>query len=709
MCVTTMARSTLRWMMPLLLPLLALMATLAATGLDAAPADASARREHGRHGIQRRVCASTAVRRWPGGPPVGTVPRGADFHRYDTRGRWSLGVTVGAPQRLRGYVLNTRFCPPSARGRRALVRARTLAARVLPGRPGRPLARPLLRRVCASAVYVRDRPLNRAIGLLYAGDSFEVRRHARTPYAGGLARGHVRRRGWVPRSALCRGLGRARPGYAAAAGPASARVLSPPPVVACRTRIAGNRLLQVGVRFPAGRRHGQVVVRLVDAGGRTAGVPVVFTPRGRTAFAYAPLGPFRCGREYTVRYDAGGERAGFGVRIASRRGPREAAAAVPAATAARRCPQSPSQKAYAHGGAGPVDHRYHARPAISADGGTVAFEALAAGQVVVRDVAGGSSTVASARADGTPGNARSRAPAMSGDGRVVAFESLATNLAASAAGRAVFVRRGGQLRRVGPGRTPALSGDGSVLAYEAGREIRVVDLRTGASEHAVTRGYRPALNADGRFLAFETQRDDLAGGSRDRNRDWDVVRLDLRTGRRVLVSAGPAGATRHGASLAPSLSADGSRVAFQSEARLTPRDRLGLRDVFVRDVARGTITMVSVTRCGRPGNGYSRYPSISADGRVVAFDSHAADLVSSAPRGRGQVYVRDLAARRTVAASRRPDGRPSARTSFSPALAARGLVVAFPAFSYDLGPLDLNHRVDTYVRALRPPKTRRLG
>ena len=98
-----------------------------------------------------------------------------------------------------------------------------------------------------------------------------------------------------------------------------------------------------------------------------------------------------------------------------------------------------------------------------------------------------------------------------------------------------------------------------------------------------------------------------------------------------------------------------------------------------------------------------------ADGRRVAFDSHASDLVPAAPRSRGQVYVHDLATGRTVAASRRPDGRPSARTSFSPALAGRGHVVAFPAFAYDLGPLDLNHRVDTYVRELDRRRTHRLG
>jgi hypothetical protein len=124
--------------------------------------------------------------------------------------------------------------------------------------------------------------------------------------------------------------------------------------------------------------------------------------------------------------------------------------------------------------------------------------------------------------------------------------------------------------------------------------------------------------------------------------------------------------------------------------------------------ARRTL-LASANRCGRPADGYSRYPSISADGRRVAFDSHATDLVSGVPRGRGQVYLRDLAAHRTSLLSRTRSGRASARTSFSPALAARAGVVAFPTFGYDLGPRDANGRVDIYRRAARTGRTQRLS
>jgi hypothetical protein len=89
----------------------------------------------------------------------------------------------------------------------------------------------------------------------------------------------------------------------------------------------------------------------------------------------------------------------------------------------------------------------------------------------------------------------------------------------------------------------------------------------------------------------------------------------------------------------------------------------------------------------------------------VAFDSHATDLVRGAPRGRGQVYLRDLASKRTRLLSVTPRGRASARTSFSPALAAAGTIAAFPSFAYDLGPRDENHRVDISLRRTARART----
>jgi hypothetical protein len=119
--------------------------------------------------------------------------------------------------------------------------------------------------------------------------------------------------------------------------------------------------------------------------------------------------------------------------------------------------------------------------------------------------------------------------------------------------------------------------------------------------------------------------------------------------------------------------------------------------------------LVSRDRCGGFANGYSRYPSISADGRWVAFDSHAADIVRGDARGKGEVYVRDVSRGRTRLMSVRRDGRPSARTAFSPAIARDGSVVAFPSFGADLVAGDVNRRVDQFARRVGGGPVRRVS
>jgi Tol biopolymer transport system component len=480
-------------------------------------------------------------------------------------------------------------------------------------------------------------------------------------------------------------------------------------------------MLQVGVRgSPA------VAAELRDpAGGVVSSAR--FTHGRARSWRAAAAGPYRCGRRYIVAYTARGAQTTHPVRIApaarrTRIGALRgfvAAAAVAVRRAATRCASRP-QRRFAHSGRGPVDHRFHARPAISADGRIVAYDLPAPGlvandrngarDVFVRDAVAGSTQLASVARGGGTGNATSRAAAISADGRVVAFESSATDLTTADRDgvRDVFVRdlRAGTTRRVAPGRSPALSGDGHLVAFERAGGVDVADMLSATTRRIAASAYRPALSADGRFVAFETRR---ALTDRDANRDWDVYRRELATGATVLLSAGAGGRSGRGTSLAAVLSADGSVAAFQSDAPLVRGDRTGLRDVLVRDVGAGRTVLASANRCGRPANGYSRYPSISADGRRVAFDSHATDLVAGAPRGRGQVYLRDLGARRTRLLSVTPAGRSSSRTSFSPVIAGRARAVAFASFAYDLGPRDTNRRVDVYRRAVSSGRTQRIS
>ena len=109
--------------------------------------------------------------------------------------------------------------------------------------------------------------------------------------------------------------------------------------------------------------------------------------------------------------------------------------------------------------------------------------------------------------------------------------------------------------------------------------------------------------------------------------------------RRVSVSS--AGAEGNNSSYDPSISADGRFVAFHSDAsNLVAGDGNGTSDVFVRDRATGKTRRVSVSSAGAEGNGASYNPSISADGRFVAFESSASNLVAGDGNGTSDIFVR---------------------------------------------------------------------
>ena len=119
-----------------------------------------------------------------------------------------------------------------------------------------------------------------------------------------------------------------------------------------------------------------------------------------------------------------------------------------------------------------------------------------------------------------------------------------------------------------------------------------------------------------------------------------------------LVSAAPDGSPGNGNTYtAPTLSADGRYVAFQSDStNLVPGPASGFTDIYVRDTCLGapagcapSTTRVSVANDGSLPNGNSRSPAISADGRYVAFDSSATNLFSGSTQmnGAADVFLRD--------------------------------------------------------------------
>lgn len=148
------------------------------------------------------------------------------------------------------------------------------------------------------------------------------------------------------------------------------------------------------------------------------------------------------------------------------------------------------------------------------------------------------------------------------------------------------------------------------------------------------------ISADGRFVAFRSESSNLAPG--DTNGQPDVFLRDMLTGTTQRVSVSSTGVQGDGASALPSISADGRYVAFESDAtNLVAGDTNGWTDVFVRDRVAGTTELVSLSSAGVQANCQSSRPSINADGRFVAFTSCTTNWIPGKVQALNDVFVRD--------------------------------------------------------------------
>lgn len=227
----------------------------------------------------------------------------------------------------------------------------------------------------------------------------------------------------------------------------------------------------------------------------------------------------------------------------------------------------------------------------------------------------------------------------------------------------------------GDSTAPVLSADGRWAAFHSRAEnlvtndhngnaldVFVRDLTAGVTVLASVnrsgssggngRSWLGALSADAKWLAFTSEASDLA--AKDANDQSDVFLRDLTAGVTTLVSVNRDGTgAGDGPSSNPALSADGRLIVFESDASdLAPGDINGVTDIFLRDLRSGTTALVSVESAGgSSGNDRSTSPIITPDGRFVAFVSKATNVVAGVTNQLGEVYVRDLQAGKTIWAS----------------------------------------------------------
>jgi len=317
----------------------------------------------------------------------------------------------------------------------------------------------------------------------------------------------------------------------------------------------------------------------------------------------------------------------------------------------------------------------------SGDGRLVAFVAVAqdlvAGRpgnlvknVYVRDSRTGVTTLASIAADGSDANGDSNNPVLSANGRYLVFQSAASNIVANDNNMSIDLFR----RDLLTGTTTLVSVNATGTAPAGGFSVK------------------GSISADGRYVAFQSTAADLVANI-DTNGRVDAFLRDMQTGTTTLVSRDPFGTQSdpQGA-YSPQISADGRFVVYDRNA-MEPWRRDMQTDTFVRAVNGFG---------GQAPNSTCYTNAISGDGRYVVFSSWATNLVSSGS-GNPQIYVSDMQTGTTRVAALMADGTPSF-TAYNPSISADGRYVAFQSVSSPVGDLsDGNGKI--YVRDLQANTT----
>ena len=288
--------------------------------------------------------------------------------------------------------------------------------------------------------------------------------------------------------------------------------------------------------------------------------------------------------------------------------------------------------------------------------------------------------------NGVEGNGESVRPAISGDGRYIAFWSEADNLVIgdTNATRDIFVhdREIDQTERI------SVASDG--LQGNKGSGSYVTD-----------------ISSDGRYVALESYADNLVPD--DLNDRGDIFVRDRQTRQTTLVSVATDSTQGNGDSYWPSISANGRYTAFHSLANtLVPGDTNNYLDVFIHDSMTGETTRVSVASDGTQGDSASWMPSISDDGRYVAFASWATNFASVDPVF-SNIYLHDRDTGQTELVSVNSEGAQANEWSSRPSISGDGRFITFQSEASNLINGDTNDSMDVFVHDIQSGLTSRVS
>jgi hypothetical protein len=296
--------------------------------------------------------------------------------------------------------------------------------------------------------------------------------------------------------------------------------------------------------------------------------------------------------------------------------------------------------------------------------------------------------------NGSGGKAHSRNPSISEDGRYVAFQSRADNLVPDDTN----------------GQNDESRGEDIFVFDRTTRTIERVSVRDDGSQAQQPRAESPAISGNGRFVAFASGDNNLVTGF-DPHSNVNLYLYD-RTSRSLVGITVPFGDFRANRdSLNPSISRDGSLVAFEFAVDRSDFPQFQYRDIYVYLRNNQTLERITGDYEGLASDGnQSKAPSLSADGRYVAFQSNLDDIDFDDGNGRTDVFVYDRVTGVTERISQDGPGLVSEYgESVNPSLSGDGRSVAFESSLSGLMPSDTNDQADIFLRNLETDEITRLS
>lgn len=375
---------------------------------------------------------------------------------------------------------------------------------------------------------------------------------------------------------------------------------------------------------------------------------------------------------------------------------------------------------------GVIGNGYSFSPSVSADGRYVSFDSLAINlvsgdtndylnSVYIKDTQTGEVKLVSANSAGVIVNSKTYNRSISDDGRYVAFVTENSSIYIKDTQTEEL-----QLLSVGStgiiGENPTFSSDGRYIAFESTAsnivsgdtngqsDVFIKDTQTGiiqlvskSSAGAVgnSGSYNPSISVDGKYITFSSDASNLVNG--DTNMDKDIFIKDTQTGEIKLLSESSARVIGNYDSSKPSISSDGKYVAFTSGAGNLLIEDSPYHDIFIKDTQTGAIKLVSASSAGVGGNYDSYSPSISADGRYVAFESKASNLVSGDTTQTSDIFIKDTQTGAIQLASVSSGGAIGNGQSYAPSISTDGKYITFYSYASNLVSGDTNDSPDIFI------------